>query len=400
MGLRGATGPVPDNECMIKQALVGLFLASSFSDVGGAGCESCDDTERVGVALPPSGTFEISVFPVRLADDDGSSASTLTEAKFLAWLDSANAVFSRSGVPLRFKPSEQADFSLPPLRSTLMNHDCVPTEVDPKSVKVADANGDGFVDANDNEVFCVSRDATAARFALGRSRPAEVTLILRAFAERAEFNKATQQWRVRTGAADFGYSGTYLPVVVVGPDAWSGNFLAHELGHYFHLPHTHNQLPRTVAEAEALITAHIQTGSGMTAERALFEGDLNFGVEDTPADPGPEVFAAIYGNACLAEDKAGDVTLSQPSGQELKLHPQRDLVMSYFKECGFAQRFSAGQRAKMLAAIQGGNRSELAGQQAANLDVVGGVRSDRDSVPLLPQQDCPPPSSEADVEGP
>lgn len=337
----------------------------AFADVDGAsaGCRSCRDDEPIK-AKPevPLGEVKIFVYPVRLADDDGAHGSSVTAASFTAWLNGANAIFQRSGLAISFLPAPEIDWTAPPVRSTLMNRDCIPTGVDPAPLTAQDINQDGRFNADDFEMLCASRATTWARMAEAYLHPDRVVVVMRNFADRAEYDGVKKQWSVKRTASDYGYSGGDLPFVVTGGGPWSGEFLAHEIGHYLHLSHTHYYLPPD-AQTAAKTAADWLKSTGLQADQAkrAFDGDA-YNVPDTRPDPGPELFAAFHQDACTKDPgkTAFDVTVVHNGESYVaQFEPERDLVMSYFKECPFKQRFSAGQALVVERALMRFNRRAL-----------------------------------------
>ncbi len=142
--------------------------------------------------------------------------------------------------------------------------------------------------------------------------------------------------RFPTGTANFSNSlHNYLALV-----STNSQILAHELGHFFHLPHTFGEWPKNKAEAEKSIKRYVDIEGNRPEDGAfVFDGDRGF-INDTPPDPGTDVwkdaYSAKYGDPgflCSSEDSLTlDVELDALDGQSrpYTLTPPRANLMSYF----------------------------------------------------------------------
>jgi hypothetical protein len=143
--------------------------------------------------------------------------------------------------------------------------------------------------------------------------------------------------------------------------------VAHEMGHYFHLAHTHGPKPESIAEAAALIRKAVEGGSFSKDDAMLvFDGDRTRGVLDTPPDPSGGVMAAVNGG-----NKSGSintaqipVTFNDGTQQTYALTPDRLNAMSYFQSCQNTNsvRFSDDQKNVIVHTMEQDNRAHLLGQ--------------------------------------
>jgi hypothetical protein len=170
---------------------------------------------------------------------------------------------------------------------------------------------------------------------------------------------------------DFNFSNSIANYIVMLPGE---NDLAHEIGHFFHLGHTHGPYPSKEVRDQggdalrkwaAEEIRNYVDGQGHPADQgaSVFDGDEGF-VDDTPPDPTPEVWAATYnGDLCSTnQDFTVDVALSSGS-RTYSWRPARWNIMSYFdKRCpqfANARHVSDQQITRLRRALEQGNRRYL-----------------------------------------
>ncbi len=144
--------------------------------------------------------------------------------------------------------------------------------------------------------------------------------------------------------------------------------LVHELGHFFHLHHTHAGEAK-VPEVIDRIRAYVQEGhpleSGLDALAVDYDGDRS-NVGDTPFDLGANIYAQLGRKPC-----APDADLILTVDFDPTKHPhvsEHDYVyspktrsnpMSYFDDCDFPHSFSDDQQRVIHGGITAGNRLRL-----------------------------------------
>lgn len=330
------------------------LLSLGLMSVDGAdGCDACQPTPPKPVDT--SAAYTIQVHGVRLADDDGSNAATITRAQFQATLDKATEIYKRSGANLTFVVAPESDFT-GHVKSTLLNHDCKPLTNAPEQ----------FTDAGrDPNTICDRQIVADARNAFALKTPARLVIFLRYGADAAVF--ANGHWTIDFRKASGGYSsrsGHFVAGVGWNPGS---TFYAHEMGHYLHLAHPFTgNAPVSLAEAQQqthdYVAAHLGEGGfdpvrdGLT----LYDGDLGDDVRDTPPDPRGALFTAVWGDACDPVHGRVDIEISVGNvPYKLVAAPDRKNVMSYFKGCPFDMHISANQKTRVLRALQQLNRVRL-----------------------------------------
>jgi hypothetical protein len=130
------------------------------------------------------------------------------------------------------------------------------------------------------------------------------------------------------------------------------NMLAHELGHYFGLPHTFRDFPKSSQPRPPESQAEIQTmleDAKFDLAKA-FDNDLGTGVDDTPADPLFEK-ANVSDAKCTSKD--APVVLTGSDGKPFPHTPPRTNVMSYYQISDtIVNSLTPGQRAVVYRFIR------------------------------------------------
>jgi hypothetical protein len=180
------------------------------------------------------------------------------------------------------------------------------------------------------------------------------------YGTKVEEDTATNQWIVKQRPGSF--SNFVDNFVSLGSNTGGGE-LGHEIGHYFHLPHTFGPQPKTKAEAEELIRVYVDDQGNSKSDGAkVFDADDAL-IGDTPPDPGPDLWVAMKGNQCSSSDTI-QLTVRLKSGSQIyTLQPMRQNLMSYFrKDCKQFSKlmfFTNDQIARMQSALETGNRQHL-----------------------------------------
>jgi hypothetical protein len=292
-------------------------------------------------ALSPLQTpIYIPIYAVRTADDDGTHAATVTAAKVQQLVANANPLFAPAGIQFTFDPAQ--DF--PPItNNTLLNQDCTLLAPLPRGETVKRAT----VPVCDDVPNANARDAYAVQ------HNSHVVVFFR-WGTIVNWNEGTGAWELLP--ATQGASSSCGVRVRLTAGGGSGTFLAHELGHYFHCAHTFGPQPETLAEATTVLQKYIAAYAPEPNQAArAFDGD---GLDDTPPDPGPDLFVDVYGNQCAIDGVS--VPINYP--YLAILNPDRTNVMSYFN-CPGTKHFSPQQIDRIRAAVLSGNRAHFRGAQ-------------------------------------
>ena len=356
-----------------------------------------------GVGSVSGDDYVLDVEFVRTANDDGSEPSILTLAQAQAAIATTNKIWEKNGGGVRFRLYEYANFHAL-VKSTWLNNDCVPKGlVNSQTIQFVtdpDLNNDG-VDANgeDAEVLCDYGTPKLARAAYAVQRPHRIVVFSRGGNEVPKFVLDSQRldkghWELveKTG----GFSGWDALYVVMPRHFGADTLLAHELGHYMNMTHTHGTTPKTLKGAATVIADWTQKNP-RTEPTEVFDRDRTltgwqFKVEDTPPDPGPDLFVAVHGSACDAARGEVEVAVGE---DKFVLAPDRWNVMSYFKSCWPSEAtdfyFSPDQLKWAKLALTGGNRQAL----LENEDPSGPCSPDQ-KISFLTQRTKP---TIADLEG-
>jgi hypothetical protein len=167
-------------------------------------------------------------------------------------------------------------------------------------------------------------------------------------------------WTWGSTSSHSSLSGNFIALERVA-DPTEKLLIAHELGHYFHLLHTH-ALEYTPEQLEAAICAEIDASPSVTFSEAferVADGD-QYLVDDTAPDPSYPFFSDACNDPAETELS---VTCSSRSGTVL-VAPDRSNLMSYHvKDCTgpVLASLSPDQVADIDSAVTTGNRARLLG---------------------------------------
>lgn len=307
--------------------------------------------------------YTAKVLFVRLADDDGSKPSTLTKAQAQAAIDTTNVIYRMNRGDIQFQLAPESDF-VGHVQNTTMNHDCLLqpgwTEATIAAQTTQDVNGDGAADWRDGNAMCDTSPAMAARNAYALLRPNRLVVYSRGSSEYVKWDGTHYVLKYASG----GHSGGSLLYVAMPATFGGGTLLAHETGHYFHLPHTFG---KDSYRATSMVDAYAKIAPWLITHPSepplgVFDGDKRDvpAIADTPPDAGGAIFEEVHGSVCDADK--GSIPFSVRDGgrqQIVQLTPDRANIMSYFKSCPWQQHFSRNQYAIMDASLATGNRQPL-----------------------------------------
>ncbi len=291
--------------------------------------------------------LKVRIHAIRTANTNGSEAATITTQQVKQLVDQTNLVWWSSGIEFLYDPDKDFEHR----NNTALNQDCSHSAF---NQNVNNANWDP-----------ATSDKTAnhnARTAVGNQFPKKLVCFFR-YGTKFTWDEAAKKWT--RGPATGGFSSSQSMYVAMSKGMPEKNLLAHEVGHYLHLPHTHVGGVDTVAKARKRIKDWVDV-HGKTTQTALdsLNGDLGT-ITDTPSDCGGGIFVSKYGeNAnCKSEYPVIMIDVKFNSGYQAyyTLKPDKLNIMSYFKHCHAlgTHRLSPKQIDRARAALISGNRKPL-----------------------------------------
>jgi hypothetical protein len=286
----------------------------------------------------PTPIIHIRMHAIVASNDDGSEPAGATVEGIVQAVQTTNAYLEQAGIVVELDPR----FDFEPRRGTLINYDCVIPG--------------GWVRGGP-EPRCEPRPCQAARENLAAAYPRKMVVFFRSFNNKVTYDGVNGFWR--PGRATGGFSGSNMPFVVAGPGAGDSTFLAHEIGHYLHLPHPFVRA-LDVPHAAEMIRRWVEEGGHPVADGlGVFDHDRGK-VNDTPPDAAGSIFKSSGLDPCgPVNDIPIPVRFSNGSQIVYTLSPNRHNIMSYFKGCPFSHDFSPGQIARMRDALLNGNRRNV-----------------------------------------
>ena len=291
--------------------------------------------------------LRVRIHAIRTANTNGSDAATITPEQVKKLVDQANLVWWPSGIEFQFDPAKDFEHR----NNTTLNQD---------------SSHAGFNANLTNESWDPATSDTsankAARAAVGNQFPNKIVCFFR-YGTRYAWNADAKQWT--RGPASGGFSGSQAMYVAMTKSMPEKNLLAHEVGHYMTLPHTHGTNFDSVAQARQAIKDWVDV-HGKATQTALdaLNGDLAL-IADTPADAGGRIFVNRYGEGANCTEGHPqitiDVTFNSGHKAYYTLKPDKLNVMSYFKGCHALglHHLSPKQIERARGALLTGNRQPL-----------------------------------------
>ena len=291
--------------------------------------------------------LKLRIHAIRTANADGSEAATITPEQIGQLVTQASLVWYSSGIEFQFDPSVDFEHR----NETLLNQD---SSHDAFNANVTNPDWDpGTADTSPNK---------SAREAVGKQFPKKIVCFFR-YGTRYAWDESAARWT--RGAGTGGFSSSKALYVAMPKGMPEKNLLAHEVGHYMTVPHTHRGGVDTVDKARQAIKdwVDVHKNSTKNALEAL-NGDRAV-VTDTPSDAGGGIFVNKYGAGanCAANHPVIMIDVKFNSGYTAyyKLQPDKLNIMSYFKHCHAlgTHRPSPKQADRARAALLTGNRNAL-----------------------------------------
>lgn len=294
--------------------------------------------------VPPAPPlYRLRLHGIATSDSDGQNASPVTATTVANLLPELNEIFGRSRIQIDFDPA--TDFET--RANTYLN----------RRFGVI-GSLESYTDPDVPPPTTTSSYDTARRNAADENR-GDITVFFAAPRDLA-YSTSLGHWTLvpDSGGGSSGRFGRFVSWKH-GVDASS---LAHEIGHYLHNQHTFVGGVDGVADAGQAIASYIDSGNPVANGLDALDGDRNY-VTDTPADAAGSIFVEQFGDKCDPDLGEIEIPVTYGNNQHatFTLAPDRSLVMSYFKGCGFENHFSPDQTTRMLDALALGNRRGVLG---------------------------------------
>lgn len=307
-----------------------------------------------------SPVLKVRIQAVLTADPEGSYPATITPAQIKQLVDQANRVWWSSGIEFLFDPEKDVT-----TRSNVLVHHRVPLD----DFEQNKANPDWDVDDVDASANHNARTYVALEIP-------EKLVVFFAHSFGYVWDEAAQEWYLRPAG---GFSGYDLEYVFMPNGMPEKNLLAHEIGHYLHLPHpfvtyeNESEAIITVEDASQAIKDWVENqGHAPKQGPLVFDADSqvrfpssHVDIKDTPPDPDGQIFNSTYesGAKCMEDYDTIVVPVLYSNGKQVvyELKPDRLNVMSYYKGCHNlgTHHVSDGQIAASRNALINGNRLHL-----------------------------------------
>ena len=370
--------PQPDDDSNDLAAMVVSLTPAELNEFGIQLAAQATPQPTATPSFPadaPTPYYNVEVQVILCANDDGSGgaagANAMTADYFTQIVAAANVIYADAGIRLVYNPS--TDFEK--RNSTLLNLDfTIPSNVNywcPASVSPI----------SDTDMTALKKPHDDARQNVGNEYRGKVVLLL-CDGNMLVYDSSASRWEViaRTYAfswADLSYVA--LPTGEGDVQSWA-NLLAHESGHYFHQWHPQAEAKLTDQEAsDPSLTDYgkaqilkdqiaswieyyvVQQGHSEADGLQVLDGDITQ-VNDTPPDPGPEIFSYVNGNECGPVSTVSVQVQFADGTKTYTIQPDRADVMSYFKHCvNIPMHFTPDQIAGIRKSIEQENRWNLIG---------------------------------------
>lgn len=291
------------------------------------------------------GQHRIRLQVFKTANDDGSDAATVSQSRIASRVTRANEIYQSAGIEFLFQPST----NLVTLNSTLLNKDFTLFD-DPAKYTSKDTKP-----PHDAKVHAQARTRLASLY------PRRLVLFF-THRTKLKYDENAGYWVVARRGGSSSWASLYVHMPGNGGDS---TLLAHEVGHYLQIRHTHRGGIRSVAEAASSIKKYVENSGHPKSEGLdVLDGDRVW-VSDTPADAAGTIFVAEGLDQC---GSVGQLTIpvqfTDGSSKSYVLAPDRSNIMSYFKGCPGPKTVSSQQGQRVRDGLEIGLRHRLVSLEA------------------------------------
>ena len=290
--------------------------------------------------------YIIRVHAVLCSDSNGTNAANVSDAELTKLFQDLSNVYYAAGLTFAYTTSVLAD--------TMMNQDyTLPTGADLSSP------AEPISKAQSDASF---KKHNAARSAWAKKHHTGELVVFFRYGTSVSWKDQTKTWVV--GPATFAFSGGEHEFVAMNQGT-ELMLMAHEMGHYFHLPHTFGNIVKLTDEEKAEYDDPEHDPADHEGRRKLLHAKVIEAIRgyvddkghppaqglnvldadtfvDTAPDPGTQIFHYEFKDACAPQS----ITVAVPLKTGIcpyTLDPDRDLIMSYFFRCPGGKRFSERQ---------------------------------------------------------
>jgi len=312
------------------------------------------DRRAMAALVRETPILKVRIHAILTANSDGTDPVTISPQQIKQLVDQTNRVWWSSGIEFLFDPEKDVE-----MRNNTLLHQKLSLE------EYEGIKNDPNRDPNKMDASQYHEARTQAALEI-RGK----LVVFFSNSIKFKWDETDKVWNVLPAG---GFSGYNLEYVFMPKGMPEKNLLAHEIGHYLHLPHPFVSEIETVDDARQAIRDWVEKQSHpakqgllvFDADNRVRSPDSYVDIKDTPPDPDGQIFNSAYGAGakCSPSYKTVQVDVLFSNGYQAMytLEPDRLNIMSYYKGCHNlgTHHVSAGQIAVSRNALTNGNRMHL-----------------------------------------